>query len=157
MAPKKLQVGIVGLGRMARRHATNFLQRTFRADVVAAWAFDDHEAEWGYQQLQPHGATVYTDYDRFLQHAGLDAVVIATVVGAHSDQALKAIEMDKHVLCEKPLSISADIVSYQYRKKSWHLCTKLTNLEIITTVSICCRRCSQEATPQGPLRLFPPL
>lgn len=112
MAPKRLQVGIVGLGRMGRRHATNFLERTFRADVVAAWAFDEREAEWGYQQLQPHGATIYTDYDRFLQHAGLEAVVIATVAGAHADQAIKAIEQEKHVLCEKPLSISAEIVRY---------------------------------------------
>lgn len=112
MAQKKLQVGIVGLGRMGRRHATNFLERTFRADVVAAWAFDERESEWGYQQLQPHGATIYTDYDKFLQHAGLEAVVIATFAGAHADQALKAIEQDKHVLCEKPLSISAEIVSH---------------------------------------------
>lgn len=112
MAPRKLQVGIVGLGRMGRRHATNFLERTFRADVIAAWAFDEREAEWGYQQLQPHGATIYTDYDKFLQHAGLEAVVIATVAGAHADQALKAIEQEKHVLCEKPLSTSAEIVSY---------------------------------------------
>lgn len=111
MAPRKLQVGIVGLGRMGRRHAANLLERTFRADVVAAWAFDEREAEWGYEQLQPHGATIYTDYDNFLQHIGLEAVVIATVAGAHADQALKAIEQDKHVLCEKPLSISAEIVS----------------------------------------------
>lgn len=116
MAPKRLQVGIVGLGRMGRRHATNFLERTFRADVVAAWAFDEREAEWGYQQLQPHGATIYTDYDKFLQHAGLEAVVIATVAGAHAEQALKAIEQEKHVLCEKPLSISAEIVSYLCQK-----------------------------------------
>lgn len=116
MAPKKLQVGIVGLGRMGRRHATNFLQRTFRADVVAAWAFDEREAELGYQQLQPYGTTIYTDYDQFLQHAGLEAVVIATVAGAHADQALKAIEKDKHVLCEKPLSISAGIVSRRSQK-----------------------------------------
>lgn len=114
MAPKKLQVGIVGLGRMGRRHAVNFLQRTFRADVVAAWAFDDREAEWGQQQLQPHGATIYTDYDKFLQHVGLEAVIIATIAGAHADQALKAIENDKHVLCEKPLSISTQIVSYRF-------------------------------------------
>ena len=113
MAPKKLHVGIVGLGRMGRRHAINFLERTFRADVVAAWAFDDHEAAWGYQQLQPYGTTIYTDYDEFLQHAGLEAVVIATVAGAHADQAITAIEQDKHVLCEKPLSISADIVRHR--------------------------------------------
>ncbi|KAK2596567.1 hypothetical protein N8I77_013451 [Diaporthe amygdali] len=77
--------------------------------VVAAWAFDDREAEWGYQELQPHGATIYTDYVKFLEHYGLEAVVIASVAGAHAEQALKAIEQDKHILREKPLSIRADI------------------------------------------------
>ncbi|KAF4540832.1 Myo-inositol 2-dehydrogenase [Lasiodiplodia theobromae] len=109
MAPRKLHVGIVGLGRMGRRHALNFLERTFRADVVAAWALDDEEAGWGHRELEPHGATIYTDYDQFLQHAGLEAVVIATIAGAHADQAIKAIERDKHVLCEKPLSHSSEI------------------------------------------------
>lgn len=122
MDSKKLHVGIVGLGRMGRRHALNFLQRTFRADVVAAWALDDREAEWGYQELQPHGATIYTDYDKFLEHYGLEAVVIATVAGAHADQALKAIEQDKHVLCEKPLSIRADIVSCLFQQSLCSSC-----------------------------------
>ncbi|KAB2569973.1 scyllo-inositol 2-dehydrogenase (NAD(+)) [Lasiodiplodia theobromae] len=111
MAPRKLHVGIVGLGRMGRRHALNFLERTFRAEVVAAWALDDEEAGWGHKELEPHGATIYTNYDQFLQHAGLEAVVIATIAGAHADQAIKAIERDKHVLCEKPLSHSSEIVS----------------------------------------------
>lgn len=85
--------------------------------MVAAWALDDRGAEWGYQQLQPHGATIYTDYIEFLQHAGLEAVVIATVAGAHADQALEAIAKDKHVLCEKPISISADIVGHHFQIK----------------------------------------
>lgn len=111
MAPKKLQIGIVGLGRMGRRHAMNFLERAFRVDVVAAWAFDESEASWGHRELQPHGARIYTDYDKFLRHTGLEAVVIATIAGAHADQAIKAIQENKHVLCEKPLSTSVEIVS----------------------------------------------
>ncbi|KAF9878588.1 myo-inositol 2-dehydrogenase [Colletotrichum karsti] len=109
MAPKRLQLGIVGLGRMGKRHALNFLTRASRSQIVAAWAFDENEAEWGRKELGPHGAQIYTDYDIFLRHAGLEAVVIATVVGAHAEQAIKAIEQDKHVLCEKPLSTNPDI------------------------------------------------
>lgn len=45
-----------------------------------------------------------------LKHPGLQAVVVATVTTVHAEQAIKAIEADKHVLCEKPLSTSAEIV-----------------------------------------------
>lgn len=53
---------------------------------------------------------LYTDYDEMLKHPGLQAVVIATVTTVHAEQAIKAMEADKHVLCEKPLSTSVEVV-----------------------------------------------
>jgi len=46
-----------------------------------------------------------------LRHPGLQAVVVATVTTVHAEQAIKAIQAGKHVLCEKPLSTTVDIVS----------------------------------------------
>jgi myo-inositol 2-dehydrogenase/D-chiro-inositol 1-dehydrogenase len=109
MAVRKLQVACAGLGRMGARHALNFLNRTPRADLVAAFTPDPKEVEWAARELP--GVTVYTDYDEMLKHPGLEAVVVATVTTAHAEQAIKAIDADKHVLCEKPLSTSIDIVS----------------------------------------------
>ena len=45
-----------------------------------------------------------------LEKVDLDAVVVASITAAHAEQALKAIEKGLHVLCEKPLSIDADVV-----------------------------------------------
>lgn len=109
MAPRRLKVAVSGLGRMGARHALHFLNRTPRAELVAAFTPDEKEIAWGKQHLEPYGTKLYTDYDEMLKHEGLEAVVIATVTTVHAEQAIKAIKADKHVLCEKPLSISVEI------------------------------------------------
>lgn len=110
MSDRKLRVGVAGLGRMGARHAFNFHARTPRADLVAAFTPVTKEAEWAATNLP--GTTVYTDYDEFLKHTGLEAVVIATVTAVHAEEAIKAIEAGKHVLCEKPLSTSVQVVGF---------------------------------------------
>lgn len=109
--PRRLRVAVSGLGRMGARHALHFLERTPRADLVAAFTPDAKELAWAKQRLEPSGVTLYTDYDEMLKHEGLEAVVVSTVTTVHADQAIKAIRADKHVLCEKPLSTSVRVVS----------------------------------------------
>ncbi|KAH6894364.1 hypothetical protein B0T10DRAFT_435913 [Thelonectria olida] len=104
---KKLQVAVAGLGRMGARHALNFHNRTPRAELVAAFTPVQKEADWARVHLE--GVTIYNDYDEMLKHPGLEAVVVATVTTAHAEEAIKAIEAEKHVLCEKPLSTSVEI------------------------------------------------
>ena len=111
MAPAKLRIGCAGLGRMGKRHALHFLNQTPRAELVAASSPDDTELQWAKQHLEPFGVRLYKDYEEMLKQEGLQAVIIASVTTVHADQAIKAMEADKHVLCEKPLSISVEIVS----------------------------------------------
>ncbi|KAL4978288.1 hypothetical protein BDW66DRAFT_165054 [Aspergillus desertorum] len=109
MTPKKLQVGAAGLGRMGKRHALNFLNRAPRAELVAAFSPDPEEMRWAKQHLEPYGVALYTKYEDMIDHPGLRAVVIGTATSVHAEEAIKAMEKDLHVLCEKPLSISVDI------------------------------------------------
>ncbi|KAL3437454.1 hypothetical protein BDV09DRAFT_192820 [Aspergillus tetrazonus] len=109
MSPKKLQVGAAGLGRMGKRHALNFLNRAPRAELVAAFSPDPEEIQWAKQHLEPYGVTLYTNYEDMISHPGLQAVVIGTATSVHAEEAIKAMERDLHVLCEKPLSINVDI------------------------------------------------
>ncbi|KAK7214452.1 hypothetical protein V2G26_002455 [Clonostachys chloroleuca] len=109
MAPKKLQVAAAGLGRMGKRHAINFLNRTPRAELVAAFTPDPEEMAWAKVNLEPYGVTLYNDYKKMIEQPGLNAVVIGTATSVHAEEAIQAMQKNLHVLCEKPLSTSIPI------------------------------------------------
>ncbi|CZR67336.1 probable NAD binding Rossmann fold oxidoreductase [Phialocephala subalpina] len=109
MPPQKLKIACAGLGRMGKRHALHFLNRTPRAELVAASSPDPVEIQWAKQHLEPYGVRLYTDYDEMIQQEGLQAVVIASATVVHAEQSIKAMEKNLHVLCEKPLGTTVEI------------------------------------------------
>lgn len=110
MSAQRMKIGCAGLGRMGKRHALNFLERTPRAELVAASSPDLTELEWAKEHLVPYGVRLYQNYEDMLKHEGLQAVVVASATAVHAEQAIKAINADKHVLCEKPLSTNVEVV-----------------------------------------------
>ncbi|KAJ6443604.1 NAD-binding Rossmann fold oxidoreductase family protein [Purpureocillium lavendulum] len=112
---KRLSIAAAGLGRMGKRHALNFLNRTPRAELVAAFSPDPEELAWAKVNLEPYGVTLYDDYQKMLEHTGLNAVVIGTATSVHAEEAIQAMRKDLHVLCEKPLSTNIDVVGAQPR------------------------------------------
>ncbi|KAI9661866.1 MAG: hypothetical protein M1821_009105 [Bathelium mastoideum] len=109
MAPHKLKVAVAGLGRMGKRHAVNFLERTPRAELVAAFSPDPKELDWARIHLHPNGVQLYDDYDQMIAQSGLEAVVIGTATSVHAEEAVKAMDRNLHVLCEKPISTNLDV------------------------------------------------
>jgi myo-inositol 2-dehydrogenase/D-chiro-inositol 1-dehydrogenase len=109
MAPRRLQIAVAGLGRMGARHALNILNKTPRAELVAAFSPDEKELQWGKNHLEPYGVTLYDDYKKMLEHPGLEAVVVGTATSVHAEETIQAVEKDLHVLCEKPLSTNVKI------------------------------------------------
>lgn len=106
MEPRRVNIGVVGLGRMGKRHVHNLIYRVPRANVVAVCTNLDHELEWGRnnEEYKDFGVAVYEDYDQMLRHPGIQAVWVSTSTDVHAIQSMKAIEQGLHVLCEKPLS-----------------------------------------------------
>jgi myo-inositol 2-dehydrogenase/D-chiro-inositol 1-dehydrogenase len=111
---QRLKMAAAGLGRMGARHAINFLHRTPRAELVAAFTPDPKELAWAKINLEPHGVQLYTDYDEMIKHEGLQAIFISTPTSVHAEEAIKAMHQGLHVLCEKPLSTSITVVSNRY-------------------------------------------
>lgn len=115
MSSPKLQVAITGLGRMGSRHALHFHHLTPRAELVAVSSPDPTELAWATQNLQ--GVRTYLAYDQMLrEESELQAVVVSSSTAVHADQAIKAIQLGLHVLCEKPLSTCLDTVRTTIRE-----------------------------------------
>ena len=55
---------------MGARHALNILNKTPRAELVAAFSPDQNELKWGKEHLEPYGVTLYDDYKKMLEHKG---------------------------------------------------------------------------------------
>ncbi|KAJ5232569.1 NAD(P)-binding protein [Penicillium chermesinum] len=131
MSAERMKIGCAGLGRMGKRHALNFLQRTPRAELVAASSPDLTELEWAKEHLAPYGVRLYQNYDEMLQQEGLEAIVVASATAVHAEQAIKAIEADKHVLCEKPLSTNVEVLTRRSPNPSLTLPQKKPHLKVM--------------------------
>jgi len=98
-----VRIGIVGLGRLGRRHAENLAFRLAGGKLVAAASPVAEERAWAEKTLK--GVTTYPGLTELLDHPGLDAVWLVTPTSLHADQVIQSIRAEKHVFCEKPLAL----------------------------------------------------
>jgi myo-inositol 2-dehydrogenase/D-chiro-inositol 1-dehydrogenase len=97
-----VRIGIVGLGRLGRRHAENLSKKVPGATLVAAASPINSERGWAATSL---GISVYEDLSSLLKHPDLDAVWLVTPTSMHAQQSIEVLEAGKHLFCEKPLSL----------------------------------------------------
>lgn len=106
MSAPNAKVGIVGLGRLGKRHGENLAHRVPGAELVAACSPDADERAWATQRLGVK--STYATYEELLEHPGLDTVFLVTPNTAHPQQIIGGLKAGKHVFCEKPLSMVLD-------------------------------------------------
>jgi myo-inositol 2-dehydrogenase/D-chiro-inositol 1-dehydrogenase len=107
---KRLNIAVVGLGRMGKRHVHTLIGRVPRANVVAVCSDQPHEIAWAKENYADEEIEVYESYDAMLEHPGLEAVWISSSTDVHASQTLAGIKKGLHVLCEKPLSTDLEEV-----------------------------------------------
>ncbi len=101
MAKSKLRIGIVGTGGMAHQHAEQFAKQK----GVALAACLDVVPGRAQAFAAKHGvARVAERLEDLLGE--VDAVALVTPDGVHYEGALSVLKAGKHLLCEKPLTVT---------------------------------------------------
>ncbi len=110
---RKVGIGVVGLGRIGKLHAEVFHAKIERARLVAVCdAYEELARKVG----ESMGVKWYKDYESMLKDPEIDAVVICTPTFLHADMVIQALENDKDVFCEKPLTVTSTEAKEVFKK-----------------------------------------
>jgi predicted dehydrogenase len=104
----KIGYAVVGLGSIAETAVIPAFGRASGCQLRALVSHDKKRAARLATRFRVKQAYGYEEYDRCLANGDVDAVFIASVNGAHADQAVRAASAGKHVLCEKPMANSVE-------------------------------------------------
>ena len=100
----KLRWGIIGAGRIARKFAAAVRE----SNEAVLQAVASRDAERAARIAADLGAAhAHHSYDALLADDAVDAVYLALPNSMHAEWAMRAAAAGKHVLCEKPLALSA--------------------------------------------------
>jgi predicted dehydrogenase len=103
-----LQYGIVGCGGIGASHA----EAVEAADGATLRAICDLDETAAAEFADEHGIDEQYTSAAAMIEAGVDAVSICTPSGTHADLTVECAEAGAHVLCEKPLEVRVDRLSW---------------------------------------------
>ncbi len=100
----EIKVGLIGAGGIAGAHIRGYREHAARIGITAVADVSEAAVAARAEEL---GATPYADYRQMLEAEELDAVDICLPHHLHRDAIVAAAEAGKHILCEKPLCLTA--------------------------------------------------
>ncbi len=99
----KVKLGIAGCGFAGTQTMYAPILRLLEYGRVTALMDPDKQA-LDFMTQHYGDFDCYRDYGEFLAEADIDAVLIASPVYLHEEQAIQAAQAGKHILCEKPMA-----------------------------------------------------
>jgi predicted dehydrogenase len=103
MSETKVKFGLVGAGGIAQAYGQAF-EQTEWAELVA---IADLRPEAAAAMAEALKCEAFTSHLDMLTSVDLDAVVVCTPPSTHPSICIELMQQGKHVLCEKPFSITA--------------------------------------------------
>lgn len=98
-----IKVGIVGLGRLGKVHASNLAFKVPNCQLYAACSTIEEELVYAKEHFNVE--KTYCSYDDMLKEEDIDAIFIVSPSGLHCEQIQKGIISGKHVFSEKPIGL----------------------------------------------------
>jgi len=105
----RLNVGLIGLGRLGRVYARDLAGRIPETRLVAVADPAGNVAKEVAEEFE--AARSYTDPLALIDDPGVDAIVIVTPTHIHREQVIAAAASRKPTFCEKPPALSLDEVA----------------------------------------------
>ncbi len=103
---RRLNVGIIGAGRIGKVHAEAI---AFSIPEAALVAIADVQAEAARAVAERcRIPRVAATADEILRDSSIDAVLICSPTDTHADLVVEAARFGKHIFCEKPIALSLD-------------------------------------------------
>ncbi len=102
----KVRWGVLGVAQIALQKVIPAMQQGEWSEITAIASRDRHKAEDAARALGI--AKAYGSYEELLLDPEIEAIYNPLPNQLHVPWTLKAVEAGKHVLCEKPLSLTAE-------------------------------------------------
>lgn len=100
-----VKVGVIGVGSISESHIGPYLKNE-NVELVAFCDINEKRLE---EKGKRYGVTqLYNNHQDLLANPDIDAVSICTWNNSHAEIAVAALEAGKHVLIEKPLSMTVE-------------------------------------------------
>lgn len=103
---EKIKWGILSTAKIAREKVIPAMQKGAYCEVVAIASRNIEQAESVARLLGIPRA--YGSYEKLLNDSSIDAIYIPLPNHMHVEWAIKALQANKHVLCEKPVGVSLE-------------------------------------------------
>jgi predicted dehydrogenase len=103
---RKIRYAVVGLGHIAQVAVLPAFDNTPNSELTAVVSGDETKREQLTKKYRLDHAYSYDDYDEALSQ--VDAVYLALPNHLHREYAVRAAESRVHVLCEKPMAVTAE-------------------------------------------------
>jgi len=102
----KVNLGVIGVGRIGKLHARNLKYQVPGTKVVAVADIFEESARETASQLEIPIAE--KDYQVLLENKDIDAVVICSSTDTHAQIISEAAQAGKHIFCEKPIALDIE-------------------------------------------------